>query len=119
MLEELSTLQRNAFLDVLGVTLSSRGYRQARDIMRLNDLLARLSGRAGDYGERPYFVSFFGVPASDIGYRADHVTRADLLSISARREVAACRGSLADAAQSVSRAGAGRRGRATRPVVPG
>jgi hypothetical protein len=65
MLEELSTPQRNAFLDVLRVTLSTRGYAQARDIMRLNDLLAEVTRRADDYGEWPYFVSFFGVPAAD------------------------------------------------------
>jgi hypothetical protein len=65
MLEELSTIQRNAFLDVLRVTLSTRGYSQARGIMRLNDLLAELTGRADDYGEWPYFASFFGVPSVD------------------------------------------------------
>ena len=65
MLEELSTVQRNGFLDLLRVTLSSRGYAQARDIMRLNDLLAELTGRADDYGEWPYFVSIFGVPGAD------------------------------------------------------
>jgi hypothetical protein len=73
MLEELSTLQRNAFLDLLRVTLSSRGSAQARDIMRLNDLLAELTGRADDYGEWPYFVSFFGVPAAVVpwGFQFD------------------------------------------------
>jgi Protein of unknown function (DUF3500) len=73
MLEELSTLQRNAFLDLLRVTLSTRGSAQARDIMRLNDLLAQLTGRADDYGEWPYFVSFFGVPAADVpwGFQFD------------------------------------------------
>jgi hypothetical protein len=65
MLEELSTIQRNAFLDLLRVTLSTRGYSQARGIMRLNDLLAELAGRADDYGEWPYFASFFGVPSVD------------------------------------------------------
>ena len=63
MLEDLSTPQRDAFLDVLRATLSKRGYAQARDIMRLNDLLAELTDRADDYGEWPYFVSFFGTPA--------------------------------------------------------
>ncbi|MEA2638358.1 MAG: hypothetical protein QOE18_1415 [Chloroflexota bacterium] len=73
MLEELATLQRNAFFDLLRVTLSTRGYAQARDIMRLNDLLAQLTGRAADYGEWPYFVSFFGVPAADVpwGFQLD------------------------------------------------
>jgi Protein of unknown function (DUF3500) len=73
MLEELSTLQRNGFLDLLRATLSSRGYAQARDIMRLNDLLAELTGRADDYGEWPYFVAFFGVPDVDVpwGFQFD------------------------------------------------
>src|SRR5579859_3872000 len=65
MLEELTPLQRNTFLDLLRVTLSSRGYEQARDIMRLNELLAELTGRTDDYGEWPYFVSFFGAPSAD------------------------------------------------------
>jgi hypothetical protein len=65
MLEELSTDQRNAFFDLLRTTLSTRGFAQARDIMRLNDLLAELTGRSDDYGEWPYFVSFFGVPGAD------------------------------------------------------
>src|ERR1700694_3797020 len=73
MLEELSTLQRNGFLDLLRVTLSTRGYAQARDINRVNDLLAQLTSRADDYGEWPYFVSFFGVPAADVpwGFQFD------------------------------------------------
>jgi hypothetical protein len=65
MLEELSTVQRNVFLDLLRVTLSTRGYAQARDIMRLNDLLAELTGRTDDYGEWPYFVSFLGVVSAE------------------------------------------------------
>ena len=73
MLEEMPTIQRNAFLDLLRVTLSTRGFAQARDIMRLNDLLAQVTGRTQDYGEWPYFVSFFGVPAADVpwGFQFD------------------------------------------------
>ncbi|MDH3683738.1 MAG: DUF3500 domain-containing protein, partial [Acidimicrobiia bacterium] len=41
------------------------GYRQARDIMRLNGLLVELTGRADDFGEWPYFFSFFGLPSAD------------------------------------------------------
>ena len=66
MLEELSSVQRSAFLDLLRVTLSPRGYAQARDIMRLNELLAELTGRPDDFGEWPYFVSFFGEPSVPI-----------------------------------------------------
>ncbi len=73
MLEELSSVQRGAFLDLLRVTLSPRGYAQARDIMRLNELLAELTGRPGDFGEWPYFVSFFGEPSMDVpwGFQLD------------------------------------------------
>jgi hypothetical protein len=39
MLEDLSEAQRDAFFDVMRTTLSARGFGQARDIMRLNELL--------------------------------------------------------------------------------
>jgi hypothetical protein len=73
MLEELSSVQRGAFLDLLRVTLSPRGYAQARGIMRLNELLAELTGRPDDFGEWPYFVSFFGEPSMDVpwGFQLD------------------------------------------------
>jgi hypothetical protein len=73
MLEELSSVQRSAFLDLLRVTLSPRGYAQARDIMRLNELLAELTGRPDDFGEWPYFASFFGEPSLDApwGFQLD------------------------------------------------
>ncbi len=73
MLEELSSAQRGAFFDLLRVTLSARGSAQARDIMRLNELLAELTGRPDDYGEWPYFASFFGVPSVDApwGFQLD------------------------------------------------
>jgi Protein of unknown function (DUF3500) len=73
MLEELSSVRRGAFLDLLRVTLSPRGYAQARDIMRLNELLAELTGRPDDFGEWPYFVSFFGEPSLDVpwGFQLD------------------------------------------------
>jgi len=73
MLEELSNAQRSRFLDLLRVTLSPRGYDQARDIMRLNQLLAEVTGRPDDFGEWPYFASFFGVPSVDApwGFQLD------------------------------------------------
>jgi hypothetical protein len=46
-------------------TLSSRGYRQARDVMRLNGLLVDLTGLSDEYGEWPYFFSLFGHPSAD------------------------------------------------------
>lgn len=63
MLEDLPMSHREAFLRLLEVTLSARGYRQARDIMRLNELLSEVSGSPDEFGEWPYFVSFFGAPS--------------------------------------------------------
>jgi Protein of unknown function (DUF3500) len=73
MLEELPSDPRNRFLDLLRVTLSPRGYHQARDIMRLNQMLAEVTGRIDDFGEWPYFVSFFGKPSVDApwGFQLD------------------------------------------------
>ncbi len=73
MLEELPSARRNRFLDLLRVTLSPRGYDQTRDIMRLNHMLAEVTGRPDDFGEWPYFVSFFGEPSVDApwGFQLD------------------------------------------------
>lgn len=64
MLEQLSPDGRQRGLDLLRATLSADGYSQARDIMRLNELLVAVSGRPDEYGEWPYFVSIFGDPSS-------------------------------------------------------
>lgn len=65
MLEDLAPGQREAALRLMRATLSARGFAQARDIMRLNDLLVGITGRADEYGEWPYFVTLFGTPAAD------------------------------------------------------
>jgi len=64
MLEELPRSTRNLALDLLKVTLSASGYAEARNIMRINELIAELSGRPDEFGEWPYFVSIFGDPSS-------------------------------------------------------
>jgi Protein of unknown function (DUF3500) len=65
MLEDLPPAARELGLGLLRATLSARGYAQARDIMRLNELLAELSESPDEYGEWPYFVSIFGEPSED------------------------------------------------------
>jgi hypothetical protein len=65
MLEDLPTAQRELGLDLLRATLSSRGFTQARDIMRLNEVLAQASGSHDEFGEWPYFISIFGTPSPD------------------------------------------------------
>ncbi len=63
MLEDLPPATRELGLGLLRASLSARGYGLARDIMRLNQFLADLTGSADEYGEWPYFVSIFGDPA--------------------------------------------------------
>jgi hypothetical protein len=65
MLEDLPGDQRDLALALMRETLSYRGFGQARDIMRLNQLLADVSDSPDEFGEWPYFVSIFGDPASD------------------------------------------------------
>lgn len=63
MLEDLPDATRKLGLNVLAASLSARGFEQARDIMRLNGLLAEVTGSAEEFGEWPYFLSFFGEPS--------------------------------------------------------
>lgn len=65
ILEDLDTTQRKAALRLMETTLSARGFAQARDIMRINALLIEITGKQGDYGEWPYFVTLFGEPSPD------------------------------------------------------
>ena len=64
MLEDLDADGRRLGLDLLRQTLSHRGFAQARDIMRTNQLLADITTSHDEFGEWPYFVSIFGDPAS-------------------------------------------------------
>jgi hypothetical protein len=65
MLEDLAPRQRSAALGLMQATLSARGFAQARDIMRLNELVIEITRRPDEYGEWPYFVTLFGVPSAD------------------------------------------------------
>jgi len=63
MLEDLPEATRKLALELVATTLSARGFEQARDIMRLNGLLAVVSGSPDEFGEWPYFLSIFGEPS--------------------------------------------------------
>jgi fructose-1,6-bisphosphatase/inositol monophosphatase family enzyme len=65
MLEDLGQPARELALNILRATMSARGFHQARSIMRLNELLAELTGDHEAFGEWPYFVSIFGTPSAD------------------------------------------------------
>jgi fructose-1,6-bisphosphatase/inositol monophosphatase family enzyme len=64
MLEDLAQPVRDLALDIVRATMSARGYYHARSIMRVNQLVAELSGDYDAFGEWPYFVSVFGSPDS-------------------------------------------------------
>ena len=65
MLEDLVPAGRELALDLLRATMSTRGFDHARSVMRLNELLAELTGDREAFGEWPYFVSIFGTPGTE------------------------------------------------------
>jgi fructose-1,6-bisphosphatase/inositol monophosphatase family enzyme len=65
LLEDLSQPVRELALGMARATLSARGFDHARSILRINGLLAELTGDNEAFGEWPYFVSIFGDPAGD------------------------------------------------------
>ncbi len=73
MLEDLPQSSRDDALDILRATLSIRGFDQARTIMRVNELVAELTGDRNAFGEWPYFMSIFGSPggADPWGWQID------------------------------------------------
>jgi len=60
---EMSQAQRAAADDLLGASLSTKGLRKARDIMRLNTTIAELANNFDEYGEGLYFFTVMGVPS--------------------------------------------------------
>ncbi len=64
-LDELTPPQRQRALAVVEATLSPRGFRTARDVMRLNDLVRLITGNAEEYGEWLYWLSVMGRPSAD------------------------------------------------------
>lgn len=65
MLEDLPQATRALAIALMRATLSARGFQQARDIMRINGFLAALTKRPDEFGEWPYFLSFFGQPSAE------------------------------------------------------
>lgn len=63
MLEELAPAPRRAALALLEASSSAAGYDLARDIMRLNEHAAEITGRLEEFGEWYYWISIFGVPS--------------------------------------------------------
>ena len=63
--EEMSPAQREAALAMLGASLSAKGLKLSRDIMRLNETLGELNGNNFvEYGEGKYWISIMGEPSA-------------------------------------------------------
>jgi hypothetical protein len=55
---------RAAAMGLMAACLSDRGFQQARDVMRVNGLLVEITNSADEFGEWPYWISFFGEPST-------------------------------------------------------
>jgi hypothetical protein len=62
---EMHPTQREKALALLQAGLSQKGLTMARDIMRLNETVAELTGKHDEYGEGLYWFSVMGTPAAD------------------------------------------------------
>lgn len=62
-LGELQAVPRARAYDLLRASLSLSGFLTARDVMRLNETLAELTGKPEEYGERYYWLSLMGTPS--------------------------------------------------------
>ncbi len=61
---EMSDAQKDAAFSLLGASLSPRGVRLARDIMKLNTTLAELNNNDFEqYGEGRYYLTMMGTPS--------------------------------------------------------
>jgi len=64
--DEMSAAQREAAFAMLGVSLSAKGLKLTRDIMRLNETLGELNGNNFvEYGEGKYWISIMGEPSAN------------------------------------------------------
>jgi hypothetical protein len=62
-LDEMSEPQRKLALALVQESLSHDGFRTARDVMKLNELVRVLTGSHDEYGEWLYWMSLMGAPS--------------------------------------------------------
>jgi hypothetical protein len=62
-LQDVTEAQRQAVLELVRTSLSAAGFENARNVMKLNEHVAELSGRTEEYGEWYYYISLFGEPS--------------------------------------------------------
>ena len=61
---EMKPAQRRAAFALLAASLSAKGLRQSRDIMRLNTTMAELTRNPAEYGEGFYHLTMMGKPSA-------------------------------------------------------
>jgi predicted small lipoprotein YifL len=61
---EMDAAQREKGLALLKASLSLKGFENARDIMRLNETIAEMTGRREEYGEGLYWFTIMGTPSA-------------------------------------------------------
>lgn len=62
---EMSEAQRQAAFGLIAASLSAKGLKQTRDIMRLNETLGELNGNDFEqYGEFRYYITVMGKPSA-------------------------------------------------------
>lgn len=61
---EMTPAQRQKADALLQAFLSAEGYRQSKDIMRINGYLAEATGNRERYGEELFWISLFGDPSA-------------------------------------------------------
>jgi len=63
---EMTAGQRNLAFGLMQASLSAKGMKQTRDIMRLNETLGELAGDNFDeYGEWQYYITVMGTPSAN------------------------------------------------------
>lgn len=60
---EMTEAQREAAFGLLRASLSAKGLKQTRDIMRLNHTLGELNNNFDEYGEGRYWLTLMGTPS--------------------------------------------------------
>jgi hypothetical protein len=63
-LAEMHSPQREGAVALLKAGLSPKGFATARDIMRLNETVAELTGKRDEYGEHLYWFTIMGTPSA-------------------------------------------------------
>lgn len=64
MLGNMNAAQRDRALALMRATLSARGFGAARDVMKLNETIAELTGKFDEYGDDLYWFTVMGTPSA-------------------------------------------------------